>query len=191
MSSRHASRLWLLGGVLVIAVLIAATYLLAIKPVYEDKALKETQVADADLELTKLRRQLADLKVKSADADMYTKQLAAKKEQLPDSYDIPNFLRQLQTSDTSVKLDNNSVGVGTPVSVFGSTMVVGLPITLITTGDADKLSKWLFRLQNTQSRAVLLNAVSLDVSGGKPIVTTNLTAFCGKTDDDDCKVADK
>ncbi|WP_203782079.1 type 4a pilus biogenesis protein PilO [Paractinoplanes rishiriensis] len=191
MSSRHASRMLLAGGVLVIVILVVATYLLAIKPVYDDKALKETQVSDADLELTKLRRQLADLKVKSADAATYTAELKAKKTQLPDSYDIPNLLRQLQTSDTSVKVDNNAVGVTTPVTVAGSGIVVGVPITLTATGNADGLSKFVNRLQNTQSRAVLVSAVNLQVDGNETTLTTTLTAFCSKSDDDDCKVNEK
>lgn len=191
MNARRAARLWLLGGVLVIAVLTVATYLLAIKPVYDDKALKQDQIADQDVKLIQLRSKLADLKKQANDIATYTEQLAAKKKQLPDSYDIPNFLRQLQDSDSAVDVDTTSVGVSTPVSVDGSSTVVSVPITLIASGDVDELTSFVKRLQTVQNRAVLLTSVLLTVGDTADATNVNLvlTAFCSKTDDDDCKVA--
>ncbi len=188
MNTRRAGSVWLVGGVLAIAVLIVATYLLAIKPVYDDKALKQNQAGEADIELIRLKRQLAGLKAQSSNIATYTAQLAAKKAQLPDSYDIPNLLRQLQGSDTSVKVDNNAVGVSTPVKVDGSSTVVGVPITLSAEGKVANLSRFIDRLQDVQSRAVLIASVSLNVgeSDDKSTLSVLLTAFCGMNTEKDC-----
>jgi len=191
MSAQRAVRLWLLGGVLVIAVLVAATYLLAIKPVYDDKALKEGQAGDQNLQLVQLKRTLAKLKTQADDINSYTAQLTAKKQELPDRYDIPAFLAQLQDSDGAVRVDSNSIGVSTPVAVAGESTVVSLPITLTVAGDTDDLTDFVNRLEAVQDRAVLLNSVILDAGNGDAEATVNLvmSAFCSKTDDDDCKVA--
>lgn len=191
MGAQRAARLWLLGGVLVIAVLVAATYLLAIKPVYDDKTLKEGQAGDQNLQLVQLKRTLAKLKTQADDINSYTAQLTAKKMQLPDRYDIPAFLGQLQDSDGAVRVDSNSIGVSTPVAVAGESTVVSLPITLTVAGATDELTDFINRLEAVQDRAVLLNSVILDAGNGDDEATVNLvmTAFCSKTDDDDCKVA--
>jgi Tfp pilus assembly protein PilO len=190
MGTRAASRLWLLGGILVIAVLIAATYLLAIKPVYDDQTLKETQVDDTNVELVKLRRELAGLKAKSNHLAAYTAELAAKKQQLPDSYDIPNYLRQLQDSDGAVKVDTSSVGVSSPIKVAGSAAVVGVPVTLTAAGKPADLVNWLDRLLHKQSRAALIRSASLQQNDGTNWTSNvTVTLFCSKTDDTDCTVA--
>jgi type IV pilus assembly protein PilO len=188
MSARHAGRLWLLGGVLAIAVLIAASYLLAIKPVYDDKAQKEGQIYDQNMQLAQLKRTLAKLKAQADDIASYTAQLTARRKELPDNYDIPNFLRQLQDSDGSVRVETNAIGVTAPVAVEGASTVVSLPITVTVTGSTDDLTKFVQRLQ-TVNRAVLVTSIVLtDNEDDKSTVNLVLTAFCGKNDKDDCTV---
>ena len=188
MATRMAGRMWQLGGVLLIVLLIVATYLLAIKPVYEDKALKQGQVDEMTIQLVKLKRELADLQAKSINLTTYTAQLAAKKTQLPDSYDIPNYLRLLQDSDGAVKIDNSSVGVGPPTKVNGSAEVVGVPVSLTATGAPTDLVGWLDRLLHKQSRASLISSAALQrADGAKWSATVMLTLFCSKSADDDCK----
>lgn len=190
MTARGASRFWLLGGVVAIVALVTATYLLAIRPVYDDRALKESQAADRQQELVKLKHTLADLETKNAHYASYLAQLKAKQKQLPDNYDIANFLRQLQTSDTTVKVDNNSIAVSAPTVVEGSPNVVGTMITMNATGKIADLTRFVARLQNSQDRAVLPTTVGLTAgdTDEESTLSVNVVAFCSKNDENDCKV---
>jgi len=175
-------RLWLLGGVFAIIVIIAVTYLLAIKPVYDDRALKQSQVDDAELSLVSLKHQLAGLQAESKKLETYTAQLKEKQLALPASYDVPNFLRQLQASGLSVSVDVTGIGVGAPEVLTGSATVVDVPITLTATGTPANLSKFLNRLQQVQTRAVLLLSINVGEvdKGGNVAATMTVNAFCAK-----------
>lgn len=191
METRGSSRIWLIGGVAAIVVLVIATYLLAIKPVYDEKALTQTQTEDQAAELIKVKHQIADLKAQSLKMATYTAELTAKRTQLPDNYDIPNYLRQLQKTDTAISIDNNSVSVSSPVKVPGSATVVGVPISLVAQGDPAELSKFVSRVQNIQNRAALVSGAILTVNKTdvkKSMMTLSVTAFCSKKDESDCKV---
>ena len=181
MGARRTDRLWLLGGMLLIIMLVVASYLLAIRPVYDDDSFKQGQVADADIQLVGLKRKLADLKSKSNNMAAYTAELQAKRKALPQSYDVPDFLRQLQDSGNAVGVEVSGISVGSPVEVTGSAGVVAVPITLLATGSPTGLSRFLERLQNVQTRAVLIGSVNLEAGddSGKTTANVMLTAFCG------------
>lgn len=180
MAARRNDRLWLLGGVLAIVALVAAGYLLVIKPVYDDQSNTQSAVDDAEMQLITLRKTLADLKRKSNDLPTYSAKLAAERRALPETYDVPNFVRQLQASGTAVRTDVSGFTFGVPTAVVGLSSVVGIPITLTATGSAADLARFIDRLQNVQPRAVLISSVSLN-QGDDPNKTTanlTLTAFC-------------
>lgn len=181
MTARRNDRLWILGGTILIVALVVAGYLLAIKPVYDDTRNTRLSVRDAEVQLTDLRKTLADLRKKSDNAAGYAAELATKRLALPNSYDVPNFLRQLQDSGTAVHTDVSGISVGVPAAVTGSPSVVGVPITLTATGTPADLARFLTRLQNVQTRAVLISSVGLDQGDGTGAMTANLTltAFCG------------
>jgi Tfp pilus assembly protein PilO len=193
MNARGGSRIWLIGGLVAIVALVTATYLLAIKPVYTAIEATEQQIGDAELEQGRLNKQLKDLKKQYEDRRTYAAELADKKVQLPDSYDIPNFLRELQQSDTTVQIDNNSVAVSDPVVVRGATNVVAVPIALTAKTKKTEiagLSRFLNRLQKEQRRAVLLSTVNLEgLDTDAPTLAISLTAFCSKKTENDCQVA--
>lgn len=173
-------RLWLLGGVFVIIVIVATTYLLAIKPVYDDRALKQDQVDDADITLVNLKHDLASLQAESKKLTTYTTELKERQKALPANYDVPNFMRQLQDSGNATSVAVSGVSVGAPDAVTGSTTVISVPITLTATGTPANLSKFLKRLQNVQTRAVLVISINLGQAdkNGKIAATMTLNAFC-------------
>ena len=183
MNFRRADRLWMLGGLFGIIVLVVAAYLLAIKPIYADKADKESQVDDQELAMVTLRTQLSQLRAKAKSQATYTAQLNAKTAAMPDSYDVPNYLRALQTSGTAVKVGVSDVSVGAPTKVVGSTEVISVPINLTATGTPADLGRFIDRLQNVQSRAVLITSVSLSAGAGANSMSAALTlsAFCRKS----------
>ncbi|MFI5890885.1 type 4a pilus biogenesis protein PilO [Actinoplanes sp. NPDC051513] len=180
MGIRRTDRLWMLGGLFAIIVIVVAAYLLAIKPIYTDRGDKQSQAEDQELTLVTLRRQLNDLNAKSKNIATYTAQLNAKKGAMPDSYDMPNYLRALQISGTAVDVEVSGVSVGGPAKVTGSQDVISVPITLTATGTPADLSRFLNRLQNVQSRAVLITAINLG-AGADPTemsATLTISAFC-------------
>src|SRR3954447_16085817 len=127
MNIRRADRLWMLGGLFGIIVLVVAAYMLAIKPIYADKADKQGQVDDQKMTLVTLKTQLAQLKAKAKDQATYAAQLDGKTAAMPDSYDMPNYLRALQTSGTAVSVLVSGVNVGAPAKVTGSADVISVP----------------------------------------------------------------
>jgi Tfp pilus assembly protein PilO len=180
MGIRRVDRLWMLGGLVAIVLIVVGAYLLAIKPINADRDDKQGQVEDQELALVTLKHQLADLKTKAKNLPTYTAQLNAKTAAMPASYDVPNYLRALQTSGSAVSVLVSGIGVGVPGRVTGSTEVVAVPITLTVTGSPANLSKFLYRLQNVQSRAVLIKAVNLSSAQDNTDMAATLTlaAFC-------------
>lgn len=183
MNIRRADRLWMLGGLFGIIVLVVAAYLLAIKPIYADKSDKQGQAEDQEMTLVTLKTQLAQLKAKAKDQATYTAQLNAKSAAMPDSYDVPNYLRALQTSGTAVSVGVSDVSVGAPAKIIGSADVITMPINLTATGTPVNLGKFIDRLQNVQSRAVLITSVSLSAGTTANTMSASFTvaAYCRKS----------
>jgi type IV pilus assembly protein PilO len=189
MGVRRTNRLWLLGGLFAIIVIVLAAYLLAIKPTYADRADKEGQADDQATALIALQRQLADLTAKAENQATYTAQLNAKVAAMPETYDLPNFLRALQTSESAVTVKVSGISDGAPTKVNGSGAILSVTITLTAGGTPANLSKFLNRLQNVQSRAVLVRSVTLSAAD-KPTqmsATVVVDGFCRKSDA--CKAA--
>jgi type IV pilus assembly protein PilO len=181
MGIRRTDRLWMLGGLAGIIVIVVAAYLLAIKPINADRDDKQGQVDDQELALVTLKHELTDLKAKAENLPSYTAQLNAKAAALPTSYDVPNYLRALQTSGTAVSVAVSGVSVGVPAKTTGVEGLISVPITLTATGTPANLSKFVDRLQNVQSRAVLINSVSLGAAASESTdisATLALVAFC-------------
>jgi len=187
MGAPHANRLWLLGGAVAIIVIVAATFLLAIKPIYSEKSDLQGQSEDQDIQLVELKHQLTELAAKSEKLATYQAQLTTKEAALPEKYEMPAFLRALQTSEKSVTVTVSAVGISAPQSVNGSTAVYSVPITLTISGKVANVTNVIKRIQNVQSRAVLITGVTLAVTGGTATANLVLNAFCRKSDT--CAVA--
>lgn len=183
MGARENNRLWLLGGLIAIVVIVAATYLLLIKPVYTDKSEVQGQAADQDVQLVELKHQLNDLKAQAAEAGVYRAQLADRQAALPQQYDLPAYLRALQASEKSVTVDISSVGVTLPQKVDGSATVFSVPITLTVSGKPADITRVIKRIQVDQSRAVLITSVNLSVTNeSKANADVVFVAFCRTSD---------
>jgi len=102
---------------------------------------------------------------------------------MPDSYDVPNYLRALQTSGTAAKVVVSGISVGAPAKVIGSAEVITVPINLTATGAPADLGRFIDRLQNVQSRAVLITSVSLSAgtAAGETSAALSLSAYCRKS----------
>ena len=175
MAARHADRIWMIGGVIGAALLIAVGWFLAIDP-------KNTEIDDlrgqketTETQLIALRRRLADLQADNEKLPQYQAALKRNKAALPEDSGVPDFLRQLQDSGDLVGVTVTGVTVNAPEQQAG-TAVYSLPITVTVEGGADDLGRFLDQLQRVQPRAVLVESANMtaagDVAAGKDLMMT-------------------
>jgi Tfp pilus assembly protein PilO len=160
-------RVWLLGGVVVTVILAVASWFIVIHPKHSDTDAVRMQVADGNLQLTKLKHQLADMDAEKKQLPALKAKLAAYQTALPPENTTPAknsqaaFLNQLQVYGTAENVDISSLTVGAPVKSEAVPSAKTVPITLALSGKVDDISQFLLRMQNLQGRAVLVTSVGL------------------------------
>lgn len=188
--AQRIDRLWLMGGIVVIALLAVAGWFLVISPKHTDTSAVRDQVGDGNIQLVKLRHQLAQLDVEKKQLPAMKAKLAAYQKALPSEDALPAnnpqaaFLNQLQDFGTASKVDINSLTVGQPTASAALPSVNEVAITLNVVGDVDAMSAFLLKMQNAQGRAVLITSVGLTGGADPDGTETNqvtaslvLTAF--------------
>ncbi|MFI6073671.1 type 4a pilus biogenesis protein PilO [Actinoplanes sp. NPDC051343] len=165
--TQRTDRLWLMGGIVVIALLAVASWFLVISPRHTDTAAVRDQVGDGNVQLAKLRRQLSELDAKKKQLPAMRAQYAAYQKALPSEDALPAnnpqaaFLNQLQDFGTAANVDINSLTVGEPTASEALPSVNEVAITLSVEGNVNDMSAFLLRMQNAQGRAVLISSVGL------------------------------
>ena len=183
MSARRIDQIWLLGGLLAIVALVAATWFYVIAPTRDKTGTLTSQAEETSLQLVKLRRTVAELAEKNKSLTAYENTRTAREKALPNEYQTTDFLRQLQDTGGAVDVEVSGISVGAPTASKAVASVVELPIMLTAAGSAPRLSEFLDRLQTVQSRAVLIYSVNVtaDPAGETAdavTATLNLKAFC-------------
>ena len=185
MGARHADRLWMIGGLLVAALLVAAGWFLAISPKKAAVDSLKEQTATTETRLVSLRHRLAELQEQAANLPTYRAALKTNQAALPTDSGVPDFLRQLQGSGDKVDVTVSGVTVSAPQQDAALPTVYDLPITLTAEGSSDNLGRFLDELQTVQPRAVLIESANLTASAGeKTSISVTLKAFVasgGKT----------
>lgn len=174
---RHADRLWMAGGALAAAVLLALGWLVMISPERATAAELRVQTEATEISLIKLRHRLAELQEQNGRLGEYQAQLDAHQLALPASTAVPELLRQLQRNGSRADVTVSGVSVGTPVPAKGT--VTALPISLTVTGTATNVEKFVVELQDVGPRAVLINTAALteEGEGRRTTLLLNLSAF--------------
>lgn len=168
--TQRIDRLWLIGGIVVVALLTVASWFLVIHPKQSDTSAVQDQIGDGNVQLVKLRHQLADLDSEQKQLPAMLAKLAANQKALPSEDALPAnnpqaaFLNQLQDFGTAANVDINSLTVGEPTPSEAVTSVNEVPITLAVEGNVDDMSAFMLRLQSAQGRAVLITSVGLTAS---------------------------
>ncbi|RZU52241.1 Tfp pilus assembly protein PilO [Krasilnikovia cinnamomea] len=165
MSARHVDRIWLLGGVLLIALLTIASWFLLISPTYAEAGQLHDEAGDTQTQLTQLRKRNGELEEQKARLPEYRKKLETYQAALTSDSGVPDFLRELQRSGDTMNVTVSGLTVADPAPVAGAGDVGALPITLTASGSPADLSTFLKRLQNTQPRALLIDSASVTSSG--------------------------
>jgi type IV pilus assembly protein PilO len=178
MGARHADRLWMIGGVLAAALLVAAGWFVAISPKKGEVTSLKEQTSTTEIRLISLRHRLAELEEQASKLATYRAALKTNQAALPTDSGVPDFLRQLQRSGDKVDVTVSGVTVSAPQQDAALPAVYDLPITLTADGSPDNLGRFLDELQTVQPRAVLIESANLSSSAGaRTSLSVTLKAF--------------
>lgn len=196
MGARNSDRIWLVGGLLTIVTLVVASWFLVISPKFAQGDNVRGEVETAQIQLLRLNREVAELAALAKQQRSYEAKLRSSRIALPSGDKMPAFLREVQDSATDVGVAVSGFNVAALAKTTSVPSAFELPITLTATGSAANLSKFFNRLQNVQSRAVLISSISLAPSsattGAELSANISLKAFClapvTATKTDNCKI---
>jgi Tfp pilus assembly protein PilO len=146
MGTRHADRIWMIGGAAVVALLVVAGWYLLIRPQYTATDDVHAQTRDTQVQLVTLRKRITELKKQQANLDTIEAALAKRQKALP---------------GTATGVDVTGVAVSSPTQLANPPAVWSLPITLTAKGTAAALVSFLTTLQTGQARAVLIEKANL------------------------------
>jgi type IV pilus assembly protein PilO len=178
MGVRFNDRLWMITGAALVAVLVAATWFLAVNPQRVEAADLEIRTADAQAQADDLRNRITKLTADKADLPALTKALQAKQAALPADSGVPAFLRQLQATGTKVGVDISGIAVGDPAQEKTTAGVWAISIQLTAEGTEAQLGEYLRQLQSAdQKRAVLVQIAGLSTTGDTPTLNLTVKAF--------------
>jgi Tfp pilus assembly protein PilO len=179
----RTDRLWLIGGLVVVALLVTGGWFLVISPKYAQTDEVHAEADAASIQLIKLNKEIAELLTEEKTQSTYVAELETKKTALPTGYNIPAYVRSLQDSGTAAGIDLSGITVGAPVKASVN-KAVEIPIGLVAKGTPATLSVFLTRLQNRQPRAVLVKTVGMSTGdegssdAGSTTANLTLSAFC-------------
>ncbi|HET6479379.1 MAG TPA: type 4a pilus biogenesis protein PilO [Actinoplanes sp.] len=191
MDARRTDRIWLIGGIVAIVILITAAWLLAVSPKFAQADSVQVEADDAGMQLTRLKKEVATLKEQTEKKATYQVQLDALVTHLPETWGMPVFLRSLQDSGSTAGVTVTDLSVGGAVVSAKVPSAIEMPISLTASGTVPELSKFIARLQQTQSRAVVVNAVTVSGEGTEVSANLTLTAFCTTSDLADSSKTDR
>jgi type IV pilus assembly protein PilO len=177
-------RLWMIGGALAAAVVLAVGWFFFIGPQNAGTAALGEQTVTAQNNLVTLHDKLVELRTQNARLGTYQAQLNTLRTALPADSGLPDFLRELHTVGEADHVSVNGLLVGEATQVPGTTTTVyALPITLTAGGSMADLERLLDQAQRQAPRAVLITGISVvpgdqgrTLSGGA-IATISIRVF--------------
>ncbi len=173
----HADRLWMLGGAVGVALLVAIGWLGLVKPANDEADALREQTAVSEVQLIALHKRLGDLQQQEAAKATYAAELKRNQQALPADTGMPDFLRQLQTAATAVGVQVTAVDVGAPAQEPGAGLPVwSLPVALTVTGSIGEVGPFLDQVQRIQPRAALVQQTNVTSAGEDGARTADVTA---------------
>ncbi|MCA2215348.1 type 4a pilus biogenesis protein PilO [Jidongwangia harbinensis] len=171
-----ADRLWMIGGAVVVALLVALTGLILVADQRSQADGFDEQRESAHTQAAQLRTRTAKLKADQDRIGELTAERDMLKAALPAGPAVPAFLRQLQATGTAVGVDVSGITVGDPVEEEKVKDVWSLPIQLTASGTATQMGQFLDQLQGSgQKRAVLIETVNAETGADPQRLTLALT----------------
>jgi len=173
----RVDRLWMVGGVLAAAVLVAITWFLLVTPQHAERDNLRESVSVTQRQLSQLEQRISKLQKDNEHLPEYQAELAQAQKALPASPALSDLLRELQDAgdNTSVTVSGLNVGNLTPLTTTGG-QVYTLALSLTAAGPIDKLNAFLDQLQQVQPRALLISTASLSrTAAASPTASLSLT----------------
>lgn len=162
MRTGHTDRIWLIGGALGAAVLLAIGWFFLIGPQKDQTGRLRDQADAAQLSLNTLHHRLDQLRQQNGDLPKYRAQLAVNRHALPQDSGMSDFLRELHATTGGGGASFHVLQVGAAVKVAGTaTPVYSMPLTLQADGTIVALTRFLDQVQQVQPRAVLIKTANL------------------------------
>jgi Tfp pilus assembly protein PilO len=176
---RRTDHLWMVGGVLCAAVLLAVSYFFLVSPQHAQRDSLNTEASSAESRLTQLRLRLNDLRKENDKLDVYKTELARERLALPTTSGLSDLLRELQSAGDLADVSVSGLNVGNITAVTISTgTVYTLPLSLSAGGTVPKLNAFLDQLQLVQPRALLIDSSVLSISAdGTATLALTIHAF--------------
>jgi Tfp pilus assembly protein PilO len=182
------AKTWLVVGMATAVVLLAASWLLLIKPQQSHTSQLKDQAANSAIEVTHRQHILADLRRQNDSLASYKADLAKAEAALPSSDGIPDFLRATQAigARTGVTVSTIAVQDPAPAAADGTDAdststdnpsTYQVVITMVASGSFNEMTAFLKQLQTGQPRAVLITvaATSPATQGAASGISLNLT----------------
>ena len=173
-------RLWLLGGVVAVIVLLATGFYLGVYPKYQEAGDLELLGDDTAAEVARERREITKLEAQNQRIKTYETELGTRLAALPESDSVAELLRQVQTAGdlTGITVSGISVGSAMEVKASGPLSVHAVPVSLTASGPGAKVNPFLVQLQQSQPRALLVGNVNMAVATGDKVnLTLSVQAF--------------
>jgi Tfp pilus assembly protein PilO len=186
MGSRHADKIWAIGGVVGAAALLAVAWFFFVGPKYQETASLNDQVVQAELRLTAAQRTLSDLREQNEKLPQYQEELERLHRALPATPESSDLLRQLQDASETAGVSVTGVSIGARAEVPGAGgAVYALPVGLTVEGKDARLESFLTQLQQVQPRAVLVKSANTSVDNAGPMtLTVSLKVFVAPVEAD-------
>jgi Tfp pilus assembly protein PilO len=175
MGMRRIDQVWLGAGLALIVLVVAGGWFLLISPKFGETDDVNAETQSAEIQLTKLNKEVAGLVELEKQRDTYLAQLREKQTALPTTYGMPAFLRQLQATGNALHVDVSQVSVAAPIKSTTVKTAVEVGITLVASGTPANIGRFLTALQNG-SRAVLVKSV--EPGEADEGITLSISAFC-------------
>jgi Tfp pilus assembly protein PilO len=159
-------------GVLAALVLLAGGWFLVIAPKYEERDGLRAQTATASGQRTALNRRIAELERQRDDLDQFQATLAEDRKALPETAELSEFLRQVQSAGSETAVAVSGLLVGSAAKIPNTTTeIFALPITMTAVGTAEGLGQFLDQIQRVRPRAVLVSGVNVVAEGQSTSLT--------------------
>jgi Tfp pilus assembly protein PilO len=155
----RVERLWVIGGVVAAALLLAGAWFLLISPQRGEVSQLAESRADAQVRVGTLQKRLADLKAQNENLPRYQAELGRNRRALPTDPQSADLLRQINEAGdkAGVTVDALVVGLGNAAAVKG-TAIQPLNLSLTVVGSPGAVELFLDQLQQVQPRAVLITS---------------------------------
>ncbi|MET7424670.1 type 4a pilus biogenesis protein PilO [Dactylosporangium sp. NPDC005555] len=173
-------RLWFLGGVVAVIVLLAAGFYLGVYPKYQEANDLGVLGDDTAAEVDRERRNIANLEAQNQRIAEYQTELKARLAALPETDSVAELLREVQNAGdlTGITVSGISVGSAVEVKASGPLPVHAVPVSLTASGPSAKVNPFLDQLQRTQPRALLVENVNVAAATGDKVnLTLTVRAF--------------